>query len=268
MSCTSSLCSVLVAAAAACSSARGASRPVLRVCSDPHNLPFSNERGEGFENALAQLVADDLGRTVDYTFLPQRRGFIRNTLKAHKCDVVMGAPVGYGMAATTQPYYRSSYAFVTRADRHLDLRTFDDPRLRDLRIGVHAIGGDATHVPPADALARRGLVDRTVSFPIYGDYRHASPPSELIDAVARGDIDVAIAWGPLAGYFAQHEAVPLAVTPIASDEPGMTFAIGLATRRTDVLLHALLDVELVRARPRIDALLARFGVPRTPEEER
>src|SRR4051812_13120984 len=143
----------------------------LRVCADPNNLPFSNDRKQGFENEIADLIGRDLGIPVTYTWMPQRRGFIRNTLKAKSCDVVMGEPAAFGMAHVTTPYYRSSYVFVTRADRHLsDLRSFDDPRLRDLRVGVHAVGDDYANVPPAMALAHRGLYDHIVGYSIYGDY--------------------------------------------------------------------------------------------------
>jgi mxaJ protein len=252
---------------AACGASTPAKPAALRVCADPNNLPFSNERGEGFENALAQLIAKDLGRTVEYTWLPQRRGFIRNTLKAQKCDVVMGEPVGFDLARVTRPYYRSTYVFVTRADRGLDLHSLDDPRLKGLRIGLHAIGDDYANVPPAQALARRGLADQVVGFPIYGDYTQPNPPADLITAVARGDVDVAIAWGPLAGYFAHNSAVPLVATPIDSHEPGMTFAIGLAVRKDDGVRAATLASVLTDEQAAIDRVLDQFGVPRLPLEK-
>ena len=263
--CSRSSILVLVAA---CGAPSTPPKPTtLRVCADPNNLPFSNERGEGFENAVAQLVAKDLGRTLEYTWLPQRRGFIRNTLKAQKCDVVMGEPVGFDMARVTRPYYRSSYVFVSRADRALELKNLDDPRLRTLRIGLHAIGDDYANVPPAQALAHRGLADRVVGFPIYGDYTQPNPPADLITAVARGDVDVAIAWGPLAGYFAKQSPVPLVVTPIDSQEPGMTFAIGLAVRKNDSAGAAALTSVLAEEQPAIDRVLDQFGVPRLPLEK-
>jgi len=245
----------------------GAPSPeTLRVCADPNNLPFSNERGEGFENALAQLVAKDLGRTVEYTWMPQRRGFIRNTLKAQKCDVVMGEPVGFDMARVTRPYYRSTYVFVSRADRALGVKSLDDPRLARMRIGLHAIGDDYANVPPAQALARRGLVEQVRGFPIYGDYTQPNPPADLITAVADGEVDVAIAWGPLAGYFARKSPVPLTVTPIESSEPGMTFAIGLAVRKDDSVRAAALASILADEQAAIDRVLDQFGVPRLPLE--
>jgi mxaJ protein len=235
----------------------------LRVCADPNNLPFSNQDARGFENAIATVIAHDLGIPVAYTWMPQRRGFIRNTLKAKACDVVMAEPVGFDLARVTRPYYRSSYVFVTRADRHLaDLRTFDDPRLRDLRIGVHAVGDDYANVPPAIALARRGLQDHIRGYTIYGDYSRPDPPRELIDAVDSGEIDAAIAWGPIAGYFAKHAKAPLVVTPVQSNEPGMTFGIGLGVRTADRAWAQTLERVLDDERPAIDRILDDYGVPR------
>lgn len=236
----------------------------LRVCADPNNLPFSDAQGRGFENAIARLLADDLHRPLAYTWWPQRRGFIRNTLKAGKCDVVIGVPTHLDMALTTMPYYRSSYVFVTRRDRHLDLRTLDDPRLRNLRIGVHAVGDDYANVPPAMALGRRGIVDNLHGYSIYGDYSKAAPSRALIDAVASGDIDVAIAWGPFAGYFAGEEKHPLTIRPVEGEsDPAlpMTFAMSMAVRKDDTALRTVLDSFIARRHDAIDAVLDRYGIP-------
>jgi mxaJ protein len=231
----------------------------LKVCADPNNLPFSNEQGKGFENALATLVAKDLGRTVRYTWWPQRRGFVRNTLSAGGCDVVMGVPSDYGLVATTVPYYRSTYVFVTRRDRHLRIVSLDDPQLKSLRIGTFA------NVPPAQALAVRNLQDNLRGYSIYGNYLQPNPPRALIDAVAHGDVDVAIAWGPLAGYFAEREPVALDLAPIPTPtgQPTwpMSYSISMGVRHQDGALKARLDAEIARRRPAIEHLLASFGVP-------
>src|SRR5256885_9695080 len=179
----------------------------LVVCADPNNLPFSNDKLEGFENKLADLVGRDLNLPVRYMWLPQRRGFVRNTLKAHRCDVIMGVPSSFELARPTEPYYRSTYVFVYRKDRHLKLQSFDDPRLHHLRIGVHVIGDDYANVPPAAALAQRHIIRNVVGYSIYGDYSRPNPPADLIAALVKGDVDVAIAWGPLAGFFAPQVAV-------------------------------------------------------------
>ena len=242
-----------------------ATAPPLRVCADPNNLPFSNAAGLGFENALAQLVARDLGRTVEYTWWPQRRGFMRTTLNAGVCDVVMGVPAEFEMAWTTHPYYRSTYAFVTRPDAHLSIRSFDDPRLRTLRIGVHVVGDDYANVPPAQALVARGVVQNIRGFSIYGDYGTPNPPARLIDAVRDGDIDVAIAWGPVAGYFAAASMPALQVTPIAPladrDKLPLAFSIAMGVRRGDTELRDSLNAVLARRTSEIRALLRRYHVP-------
>lgn len=261
--CSASRLAILAALIATAPAASGAPPKELRVCADPNNLPFSNKAGEGFENAIAKLVARDLGRTVAYTWFPQRRGFFKNTLKANKCDVVIGVPSDLDMVATTTPYYRSSYVIVTK-DRAIS--SLDDKRLAAMKIGVHAIGDDYANVPPAQALARRGLVDHLVGYSIYGDYSQPDPPAALIDAVQHGDIDAAIAWGPLAGYFARRDK--LRMSPIVSDEPGMTFAISMGVRKDDKELRAALDRVLERRSRDIAKLLDRWSVPRVKEASR
>ena len=240
--------------------------PPLRVCADPNNLPFTNNRLEGFENRLADLLARELGSTVEYTWWAQRRGFLRNTLDAGLCDVVMGLPVTLEMAAVTRPYYRSTYVFVSRRERHLRLSGFDDPALRSLRIGVQLIGDDGANSPPAHALSRRGIVRNLVGFSVYGDYRTDSPPSDIIAAVARGTVDVAAAWGPMAGYFAARQRVPLDVVAVspAIDGPSLpqTFAIAMGVRRGDGGRLPRLNQFLKRRRHEIDAILAAYHVPR------
>lgn len=247
---------------------REAAQRVLGVCADPNNLPFSNQRGEGFENKLAELVAHDFGATVRYTWLPQRRGFVRNTLRAGRCDVIMGVPSSFELARPTNPYYRSTYVFVYRRDRHLKIRSFDDPALKHLRIGVHVIGDDYANVPPVAALAQRHIVRNVVGYTIYGDYSQPNPPARLIDAVAHGDVDVAIAWGPLAGYFASRESVALEIVPVSPqiDLPFLPFVfdISMAVRRGDDSLRTRLDAFLERHEPEIRRLLEEYGVPLLP----
>jgi len=245
----------------------GAQTPIreLRVCADPNNLPFSNAREEGFENELARLVARALDARLTYTWLPQRRGFVRNTLKAGRCDLMMQAPVGFSRAATTRAYYRSSYVFVYRKDRHLALHSFDDPNLRHLKIGIQTIGDDYANAPPADALAARGMGANVVGFPVYGDYSTESPLSPIVTAVARGDIDVAAVWGPTAGWLAWRRHPPLAVVPI--DEPParapyrFTFEIAMGVRKDDDGLRRKVDAVIATHGDEISRILARYHVP-------
>jgi mxaJ protein len=243
---------------------------VLRVCADPNNMPFSNERGEGFENRIAEMVGRELGVPVAYTWWAQRRGFVRNTLKACDCDLVVGVPAGFEMALTTRPYYRSSYVFVSRADRHLAIHSLDDPRLRTLRIGVEMIGDDFSNSPPAHALTRRRIVENVRGYTVYGDYTKANPPSRIVDAVASGEIDVAVAWGPMAAYFAAREPVALDVEPVEPkvDVPflPLTFEIAMGVRREDGAFKDQLDEILKRLQPEIDRLLDEYRVPRVEAE--
>src|SRR6185437_14251210 len=175
----------------------------LTVCADPNNMPFSNRRQQGFENKIMDLIAKDLGARITYVWWAQRRGYVRSTLNEAKCDIWPGVAMGAGMVASTQPYYRSTYVFVTRADGALDKLTLDDPRLKTAAIGVQLIGNDSMNTPPAHAIANRGIIDNVRGFMLYGDYERPNPPSAIIEAVENKAIDVALAWGPLAGYFAQ-----------------------------------------------------------------
>jgi mxaJ protein len=236
----------------------------LRVCADPDNLPFSNEQERGFENRVASLVARELGARVEYTWWPQRRGFLRKTLNAGSCDVVMALPAAMEVALTTQPYYRSSYAFVMQAGRHPGLTSLDDTRLHNLRIGVQLVGDDGANSPPAHALSRRGIVRNVVGFPVYHD------PARIVTAVAAGEIDIAIAWGPLAGYYAAQQHPPLRVVPVAPQMDGpalpMAFDISMAVRWGDRTRRGMLDTIISKHRADIDAILAAYHVPRVDRE--
>jgi mxaJ protein len=242
----------------------GGPRPILRVCADPNNLPFSNRREEGFENKIAERLARALGAELRYTWWPQRRGFIRNSLRARTCDVVMGVPAGMDAVAHTDPYYRSGYAFVTRPGQPV-IRSFDDPRLRRLRIGIPLIGDDGANPPPEAALARRGMVANVMGYAVYGDYARPDPPLELLRALARREIDVAVAWGPQAGYFARRQRTPLAVTlvsPAPQEGVPFTFDITVGTRGDDLALRDRLNRALQAQRHEIRRILDEYGVPR------
>ncbi len=238
---------------------------VLRVCADPNSLPFSNARQQGFENEIAALVARDLGRRVAYYWQPQRRGFIRTTLDAGWCDVVPGVPARFERARTTRPYYRSTYVFISRRDRQAPIHSLDDPRLQRIRIGVEMTGEDYENPPALQALASRHIIDNIRGYLVYGDYSTPDPPRRVIDAVADGDVDTAIAWGPLAGYFALRARVPLAIAAVTPgrEVPGLAFAfdIAMAVRRNDRQLHDALDRVLAARGREIRRILERYGVP-------
>jgi quinoprotein dehydrogenase-associated probable ABC transporter substrate-binding protein len=241
-------------------------RQHLRICADPNNLPFSNRALEGFENKLAALVAREMNVDVQYTWWAQRRGFIRNTLKAGECDLVVGVPSSFELAQTTSPYYRSTYVFVYRKDRKLNIRSFDDPLLRKLKIGVQMIGDDSANTPPAHALTNRKIIENVRGYTVYGDYAQANPPARIVEAVAKGEVDVAIVWGPLAGYFAKRQKVPLEITPVSPeiDPPFLPFVfdISMGVRRGDDAFREELEQILVRRRAEIESLLDEYAVPR------
>ena len=264
---TRALAVVLVALALA-GAAPAAGTPPLRVCADPNNLPFSNARGEGFENRLAELLAGELGARVQYTWWAQRRGFVRNTLGAGACDVVLGVPAGWDPVLATRPYYRSTYVFAWRRDRALDVHSLDDPRLRTLRVGVQLVGDNGINTPPAHALARRGIVDNVRGYSVYGDYAGPHPTAAILDALVAGDIDVAVVWGPLAGFFASRLGAPLDWAPVTPEsEPPLrfTFAIAVGVRRDDVALRARLQAALDRRAAAVRAILDAYAVPRAEQ---
>jgi quinoprotein dehydrogenase-associated probable ABC transporter substrate-binding protein len=258
---------IACAISASCDHARAATAAnELKVCADPNNLPFSNVRQEGFENRIAEIVAQDLNAKVRYTWWAQRRGFVRSTLNAHECDVLIGVPSSFERASTTIPYYRSTYVFVTRRDRHIKISSFDDAVLRKLRIGVQMIGDDFTNTPPAHALSKRNIIQNVRGYSVYGDYRQPNPPARIIDALVKGDVDVAIAWGPLAGYFARKAPVALEITPVSPqiDLPYLPFVfdISMGVRRGDSILRDELNTIIARRRGAIKRILDEYGVPR------
>ena len=259
--------SIALGSVIACLALVGASRPdqvrPLRVCADPNNLPYSNARHQGFEDKLAALVGRELHRPVTYYYWAQRRGFIRNTLNAGHCDIIMGTAAGLEMVATTKPYYRSAYTFVSKASSP-DIRSLDDPRLHEVKVGVQLIGDDFNNTPPAAGLTRRGIVRNVRGYTVYGDYREPNPPSRIVTAVEKGEVDVALVWGPLAGYFAKQSPVPLRVVPISPRADGplpYTFAIAMGVRKADKAFRDTLDQVIVRRRVEIERTLRDYGVP-------
>jgi mxaJ protein len=248
--------------------ASAATKPaaLLKVCADPNNLPFSNREHAGFEDKIAAIIARDIGLPLEYEWLPQRLGFYRTALKTFDCNLVMAAPAGFEKALITQPYYRSSYVFVYRSDSKNPIHSFDDPALRTVKIGIPLTGGYNT--PPTHALAKRKLTDHLSGFPVF-DESEGKPGERIIAAVASGEIDLAIAWGPQAGYFAQRQAVPLEVVRVLPHEDVLgeakvpfTFDICMALRRPDKQLRNRINEAIVRSRSEIEAILDEYHVPR------
>ena len=237
----------------------------LRVCADPQNMPFSNNRLEGFENRIAELIAKDFGSVPSYIWWGQRQGFIRNTMNATleegRCDVVVGVPVQYDLVRTTKPYYRSTYVFVYPRQKGWALASLDDPRLKKLKIGVHLLGDDYTNPPPVHELSKRGIVDNVVGFSTF--YSETNPPGAIIEAVAAGRVDLAIVWGPVAGYYAKRQRVPLELVPIPSGKGDLpfTFDISMGVKKGNDALYARVEQVLAKRRSEISRILMDYGVP-------
>ncbi|GAC1338066.1 MAG: substrate-binding domain-containing protein [Beijerinckiaceae bacterium] len=265
----SSACLSIAAIALLASSGIAAARD-LRVCADPNNRPFSAQDGSGMENKIAEVIGNELGAKVTYTWFAQRRGFLRNTLNAGLCDLVPGIPAKMEMLRTTRAYYRSGYVFV-RKEATPRIASLDDPALKTLRIGVQLIGNDATNTPPVHALAHRGIIANVRGYMVYGAYDSPDPTSPIIKAVADGDVDVAIVWGPQAGYFTAQQAAKLAIDPVAPSslegDPPMRFDIAMGVRKSDPDFAAEVDRALAARRADIDAILATYHVPRFDHPE-
>ena len=234
---------------------------VFRVCADPHNLPFSDQQGEGIENKLAQLFAQKLNEPVSYTYFPQVIGFVRNTLDALRCDVIMGTAVGDTTVQTTNPYYRTTYALVFKPDTGLDgVDSLGDPRLKDKHIGIVA------GTPPATILAEDGLMAGAKPYPLTVDTRLTSSPEQMTNDVAADRIDAGVLWGPMAGYYAQHTTPHLTVVPLLKDGAHMDFRIAMGVRRSDQDWKRKLNRLIAENQPEIDKILAEYGVPLLDEQ--
>lgn len=231
---------------------------VFRACGDPRNLPFSNDKGEGFENKLAELFAAKLGKKLSYTYFPQATGFVRMTLGSYRCDIIMGFPQGDDQAQVTVPYYRTTYALITKRGSGLeDVTAIGDPKLRDKRIGVVA------KTPPSTNMAMNGLLAHAKSYPLFIDTRADSSAQAMMDDLARGDIDCGILWGPMAGYFATKADPPFVVIPLTKETTGppMTFRIGMAVRPADQEWKRTLNKLIMENQAEINKLLISYNIP-------
>jgi len=238
---------------------------VLRVCADPRNLPFSNEKGEGFENKLGELFAEKLQKKLDYMYFPQATGFVRMTLAAHRCDVIMGFPQGDDLVQGTNPYYRTAYALVAKQRSGLDdVATLEDARLKDKRIGIVA------GTPPATNMAVAGLMANARPYPLMIDTRFDSSSAAMIKDLMSGEIDAGVLWGPMAGYFAKQASPPLHVTPLVKETSGprLAFRIGMGVRPADQNWKRQLNRLIQENQPAINKILLDFGVPLLDENDK
>jgi quinoprotein dehydrogenase-associated probable ABC transporter substrate-binding protein len=234
----------------------------LKVCADPNNLPFSDEKKEGFENKIADLMGSELGLKVDYAWFPQVVGFVRNTLRARLCDLVMGTVAGDEIMQTTNPYYFTTYVMFYRSDKEIAFEGLQDPHLASLRLGV--VGG----TPPADLLARNDLMAHTKPYALTVDTRFESPTHEMVQDVVDGTVDVGFLWGPIAGYYRKHDSLPLTLVPLKS-EPGaarMEYHIAMGVRANEPEWRRRINAVILKRQPEITAILRDYGVPLLNEQ--
>ncbi|WP_076859028.1 substrate-binding domain-containing protein [Bradyrhizobium mercantei] len=238
---------------------------VLRICADPRNLPFSNDKGEGFENKIGELFAEKLQKKLDYMYFPQATGFVRMTLGAHRCDVIMGFPQGDDLAQGTNPYYRTSYAIVAKPGTGLDeVTTLEDERLKGKHIGIVA------GTPPATNMALNGLMGNAKPYPLMIDTRYDSSAEAMMNDLAKGEIDAGILWGPMAGFYAKKANPPLHITPLVKETTGpkLVYRIGMGVRGSDQNWKRQLNRLIQENQPAINKILLDYGVPLLDENDR
>ena len=241
-----------------------AEQRLLRIAADPNNLPFSNDKLEGFENKIAELVAKELNAKIEYVWRAQRRGFFRETFKEGNCNLVMGVPWNFDPVLSTDPYYQSTYVAVSKKGKLPGLASLADERLKTARIGVHLVGDDGFNTPPVHALTELNIITNMVGFTIYGNYAESNPPSRIIDAVKNGEIDAAVVWGPFGGFFSRDQTSALVITPIPSPSPGdlpFTFKISMGVRKKDAELRDKLNEVIRRKKHEIQKILKDFHIP-------
>jgi mxaJ protein len=234
----------------------------LKVCAEPNNMPFSNNRGEGFENKIANLVALDMGATAKFVWAYEWRGFVRKGLNAGLCDVIPGVPASFDRVQATNPYYMASYAFV-QSENTVPITSFDDAKLRDSRIGVQLVGSDSANTPPMNELARRGITGGIRGYMVFGDWSKPDPLLPIVAGVAHHDVDIAVVWGPVADYYAALQSPPLRVTHI-DDLPTMSFPISMGVRKTDKALANEISRSLERRKDDISKILAEYHIQSSP----
>ena len=237
-------------------------RSELKICADPNNLPFSNERKEGFENKIAELLGAELGLKVDYVWFPQVIGFVRNTLRARLCDLVMGTVAGDDTMQTTNPYYFTTHVMLYRSDKGLGLSGPQDPRFATMRLGVVA------GTPPADLLVRYDLMAHTKPYALMVDTRFESPTHDMVQDIADGTIDVGFLWGPIAGYYRKRDALPLTLVPLKS-EPGaarMAYHIAMGVRANEPEWRRHINAAILKHQTEITAILHEYGIPLLNEQ--
>jgi quinoprotein dehydrogenase-associated probable ABC transporter substrate-binding protein len=255
---------LLLPLGAAAQTAELIARTELRVCADPNDLPFSNKAGEGFENKIAELIGQDLAVPVSYVWFPQVVGFVRNTLRAHQCDLVMGAVSGDAVMENTNPYYHSGYVLVSRNDSGIHAQSVADPALADKRIGLVAA------TPPTDLLLKHGLMAHVTSYALAVDTRYDSPPRAMLQDIIDGKLDLGLVWGPIAGYYIKHDGLPLTAVFLDSEDGStrLDFHIAMGVRANEPEWRRRINQAIERHQPEITRLLVEYGIPLLDEQNR
>lgn len=238
------------------------SRTELRICADPNNLPFSNEREEGFENKIAQVMGNELNLPVSYFWFPQVIGFVRNTLRVRRCDLVIGTVAGDDIMQTTNPYYYSTYVMLFRSDKGWAPSGLDDPRLKTMRLGIVAA------TPPSDLLVRHGLIANAKPYALTVDTRYESPAREMVEDILSGEVDVGLLWGPIAGFYVKREKLPLTLTVLKSEPgaPRMDYRIAMGVRANEPEWRRRVNAIILKRQPELTAILRDYGVPLLNEQ--
>ncbi len=237
-------------------------RSQLNVCADPNNLPFSNEKGEGFENKIAEVIGADLKLPVKFVFFPQVVGFVRNTLQAHTCDLIIGTAAGDDIVQTTSPYYYSTYVAVYLRNNGFQFTDLNDPKLKTMRIGI------ISATPPSDLLIRHGLMDHAKPYALMVDTRYDSPTREMVDDIENHNVDVGLLWGPIAGYYAKGAKEPLAMVPLPDEEgaPRMDYHIAMGVRINEPQWRRRINAIIAKHHAELTAILRDYGVPLLDEQ--
>lgn len=239
-----------------------ASQTELRVCADPHDLPFSNEAGEGLENKIAALLAKDMGLKLSYTWFPDSQGFVRATLMKHRCDVVMGTVAGVEDMATTSPYYHTAYVMVTRAADNITTNKVSDWKIAGRRFGIVA------QTPPTDLIVQHNLMDQTAIYPLMVDTRLQQPAAQMVKDVAAGKVDIGLVWGPIAGYTIQHDKLPLKMVLLNPEDSKvrLDYHIAMCVRPGDVEFRRRLNAELAKLQVPIAQIIKDYNIPVVDEQ--
>ena len=240
------------------------SQTELRVCADPHNLPFSNEAGEGYENKIAEVLARVLGEKLSYTWFPDSQGFVRATLMKNRCDVVMGTVSGVEDMSTTESYLHTGYMMVTRTADNITTDRVGDWHIAGRRFAIVA------STPPTNLIVEHNLMDQTAIYQLMVDTRIDQPAHAMVTDIAGGHVDVGLLWGPIAGYFVKHDHLPLRLTFLSGEDAKvrLDYHIAMGVRPADVAFRRRLNAAVAKCRPEIESILRDYGIPQLDEQNR